>query len=69
MRKCKAGVSGSFALTAYVQPKGARGAVVTAGAAPPNHEADGKIDCLVKEAKRIPMPPPGRSGAKVYFVF
>ncbi len=68
-KKCKEGVSGSFKVTAYVEPDGKHGKITAVGITPPSKEGEGKIECLVdalKDMKKIPSP--GSYAAKVSFV-
>jgi hypothetical protein len=65
--KCKEGVKGSFAVTAYVVPEGKNGKVEAAGAAPPNKEGEAKVDCIVGVVKGMKAPSPGSYAAKVSF--
>jgi len=65
--KCKAGVSGTFRMTAYVEPQGKAGRVAAVGVAPPNKDGEGKADCLVEVVKKMKMPSPGSYAAKVSF--
>jgi hypothetical protein len=65
--KCKAGASGAFRVTAYVEPQGKSGKVAAAGVAPPNQDGEGKADCIVDVVKKMKMPSPGSYAAKVSF--
>jgi hypothetical protein len=65
--KCKAGTSGSFHVTAYVQPSGKGGHVAAVGVVPPNKDSEGTVDCLVDVVKKMKMPSPGSYAAKVSF--
>jgi hypothetical protein len=65
--KCKAGLSGSFHLTAYVVPAGKAGHVAAVGIAPPSKDGEGKSDCLVDLVMKMKMPSPGSYAAKVTF--
>jgi len=65
--KCKAGVSGTFRATAYVQPAGTAGKVAAAGLAVPSKDAEGAVDCLIGVVKKMKMPSPGSYAAKVSF--
>jgi hypothetical protein len=65
--KCKAGISGSFRVTAYVQPAGKGGQVAAAGVAPPSKDGEDKADCLVDVVRKMKMPSPGSYAAKVSF--
>jgi len=65
--KCKAGVTGSFRVTAYVVPAGKGGHVLSAGVVPPNRDGDAKADCIVDVVKKMKMPSPGSYAAKVSF--
>jgi hypothetical protein len=67
LAKCKAGVSGSFRVTAYVAPAGKGGHVLTAGVVPPSRDGDAKVDCIVDVLKKMKMPSPGSYAAKVSF--
>jgi hypothetical protein len=64
---CKAGVSGKFAVTAYVLPDGKGGKVQSAGIAPPSKEGEAKVDCLVDVVRGMKVPSPGSYAAKVSF--
>jgi hypothetical protein len=67
-KKCKEGVSGSFKVTAYVEPDGKDGKIVAVGMAPPSKEGEGKIECLVDAVKGMKkVPSPGSYPAKVQF--
>jgi hypothetical protein len=65
--KCKAGASGAFHVTAYVEPQGKSGKVAAVGVAPPNPDGEGKVDCIVDVVKKMKMPSPGSYAAKVSF--
>ena len=65
--KCKAGVSGKFAVTAYVVPDGKGGKVESVGIAPPSKEGEAKVDCLVDVVRAMKVPSPGSYAAKVSF--
>jgi hypothetical protein len=65
--KCKAGASGSFHITAYVEPQGKGGKVAAVGVAPPNQDGESKADCIVEVVKKMKMPSPGSYAAKVSF--
>jgi hypothetical protein len=65
--KCKAGTSGTFRVTAYVQPSGKGGQVAAVGMVPPNKDSEGTVDCLVDVVKKMKMPSPGSYAAKVSF--
>lgn len=66
--KCKGGSSGSFHVTAYVEPHGKGGKVQAVGVSPPTKEGEDKVDCIVDVVKRMHMPSPGSYAAKVNFV-
>ncbi len=65
--KCKAGVSGKFAVTAYVVPDGKSGKVESVGVAPPSKEGEAKVDCIVDVVRAMKVPSPGSYAAKVSF--
>jgi len=65
--KCKAGTSGTFRVTVYVQPAGKGGQVASAGVAPPDKDSEEKADCLVDVVKKMKLPSPGSYAAKVSF--
>jgi hypothetical protein len=65
--KCKAGASGAFRVTAYVEPQGKSGKVAAAGIAPPNQDGESKADCLVEVVKKMKLPSPGSYAVKVSF--
>jgi hypothetical protein len=65
--KCKAGASGTFHVTAYVEPQGKAGKVTAAGVAPPNQDGESKADCIVDVVRKMKMPSPGSYAAKVSF--
>jgi hypothetical protein len=65
--KCKAGVAGTFHLTAYVAPVGKAGHVAAVGVAPPSKDGEGKADCIVDIVKKLKLPSPGSYAAKVSF--
>jgi hypothetical protein len=67
LAKCKAGVTGSFRVTAYVGPAGKAGHVLAVGVIPPNKDGDDKSDCIVEVVKKMKMPSPGSYAAKVSF--
>lgn len=67
VQKCKAGVSGKFAVTAYVVPDGKGGKVESAGVAPPSKEGESKADCIVDVVRGMRPPSPGSYAAKVSF--
>ncbi len=64
---CRAGTKGSFKVTAYVEPDGARGKVATVGIAPPDKDGESKVDCLVRALTGMEAPSPGSYAAKVSF--
>jgi hypothetical protein len=64
---CKAGVSGSFQVTAYVEHKGAGGHVLAAGSTAPNTASADKVDCLLGVVNDLKLPSPGSYPAKVGF--
>ena len=66
--RCKKGESGTFHVTAYVEPAGKGGKVQAVGVAPPNKDAEGKVDCIVDAVKKLKMPSPGSYAAKVNFI-
>lgn len=65
--KCTEGVKAKFVVTAYVEPAGKEGKVLTAGVATSSQEGAEKIDCLVDAMKKMKMPSPGSWAAKVTF--
>ncbi len=65
--RCKAGVPGKFAVTAYVIPDGKGGKVESAGVAPPSKEGEAKVDCIVDVVRAMKVPSPGSYAAKVSF--
>jgi hypothetical protein len=65
--KCKAGVSGTFRVTAYVQPAGKKGQVASVGIASPSKDGEDKADCLVDLVMKMKVPSPGSYAAKVSF--
>jgi hypothetical protein len=67
VKKCKEGVSGSFRVTAYVEPDGKEGKATAVGVAPPNKEGEAKVDCIVDAVKSWKLPSPGSYAAKVSF--
>jgi hypothetical protein len=67
INKCKGGVAGKFAVTAYVVPDGKGGKVESAGVAPPSKEGEAKVDCLVDVVRAMKPPSPGSYAAKVSF--
>jgi hypothetical protein len=64
---CKAGASGDFKVTAYIEPHGKGGKVQAVGVAPPAKDNDDKVDCIVDAVKKMKMPSPGSYPAKVSF--
>jgi hypothetical protein len=68
VKKCRRGVSGSFKVTAYVEPDGKHGKVQAVGVTAPSKDAVEKIDCLVKTVKSLKVPSPGSYAAKVSFL-
>lgn len=66
--KCREGVSGTFKVTAYVEPDGKNGKVQAVGVAPPNKEGEAKADCVSEAVKALKLPSPGSYAAKVSFV-
>lgn len=78
---CKAGVSGDFVVTAYVEPredgavgsgrgkKGAEpgGTFKALGVAPPDKDAAEAADCIVDALRGLALPSPGSYAAKVTF--
>ena len=66
--KCREGISGSFKVTAYVEPDGKNGKVQAVGVAPPSKEGETKVDCVVDAVKALKLPSPGSYAAKVSFV-
>lgn len=62
LASCRAGKSGAFAITAYVDKDGQ---VISAGASAPVEDADAVVDCLLKTIKSVKMPSPGGFPAKV----
>ena len=67
VRKPKGGSSGSFRVTAYVEPHGKGGKVQAVGVAPPTKDGEDKVDCIVDAVKKMKMPSPGSYAAKVSF--
>ncbi len=67
LAKCKAGASGTFRVTAYVEPQGKGGRVTAAGIAPPDQDDESKADCIIEIVKKMKMPNPGSYAAKVSF--
>jgi hypothetical protein len=67
LAKCRAGVPGTFRMTAYVAPVGKAGHVAAVGVAPPSKDGEGKADCIVDVVKKMKMPSPGSYAAKVSF--
>jgi hypothetical protein len=65
--KCKAGITGRFAVTAYVVPDGKSGRVESVGVAPPSKEGEAKVDCIVDVVRGMKPPSPGSYAAKVSF--
>ncbi len=65
--QCKQGASGTYSVTAYVEPDGKGGKVHAVGVAVPNKDADDKVDCIVEAVKSMKMPSPGSYAAKVTF--
>ncbi|HEY2509683.1 MAG TPA: AgmX/PglI C-terminal domain-containing protein [Polyangiaceae bacterium] len=68
---CKGGTSGTFKVTAYVEPsnghKGKGGKVLSVGVASPNKDGDTKADCIADAVKDWKLPSPGGYAAKVTF--
>jgi hypothetical protein len=64
---CKRGASGTFRVTAYVEPDGNNGRAHAVGVAVPNKDGDDKADCIVEAVKSMKMPSPGSYAAKVSF--
>jgi hypothetical protein len=67
LKKCTAGVTGSFKITVYVEPEKKDGKVLAVGVAPPNKEAASKVDCIVDVVKAMKLPSPGGYLAKATF--
>jgi len=67
VKKCKAGVTGTFKVTAYVEPDGKDGKAQAGGVAPPNKEGEAKVDCVVDVVRGLKLPSPGSYAAKVTF--
>jgi hypothetical protein len=67
LKKCTAGVTGSFKVTVYVEPEKKDGKVLSVGVAPPNKEAQGKVNCIVDAVKGMKLPSPGGYLAKATF--
>jgi hypothetical protein len=65
--RCKAGVSGGFHVTAYVEPNGKTGKFQGIGVVPPNKEGAEKVDCIVHALRGLELPSPGSYAAKVTF--
>lgn len=69
VKKCRRGVSGSFKVTAYVEPDGKHGKVQAVGVVPPGKEGTDKIDCIIKTVRSMKgIPSPGSYAAKVTFI-
>lgn len=68
VRKCRKGSSGSFKVTAYVEPDGKHGKVQAVGVTAPSKDDVEKIECLVKTVKSMKVPSPGSYAAKVSFI-
>ena len=68
VKKCRKGVSGSFKVTAYVEPDGKHGKVQAVGVTPPSKDALEKVDCLMKAVQGMKLPSPGSYAAKVSFL-
>lgn len=67
VQKCKSGVSGTFKVTAYVEPAGDGGKISAVGVAPPSQDAEAQVDCLVDALRSLKVPSPGSYAAKVSF--
>ena len=67
LTRCKGGVSGKFAITAYVVPDGKGGKVESVGIAPPNKDGEAKSDCIADVVRAMTPPSPGSYAAKVSF--
>ncbi len=61
-REC--GVSGSYAVTAYVEPGGR---VLAAGGSAPSAEGEPALDCILERVRAWTMPDPGSYAAKITF--
>lgn len=69
VKKCRRGVSGSFRVTAYIEPDGKHGKVQAVGVAPPGKDGADKVDCIVKTVRSMKgIPSPGSYAAKVSFI-
>lgn len=66
-KKCTEGVTGTFKVTAYVEPDGKNGKVQAVGVAPPNKDGEAKVDCVIGAVKGLKLPSPGSYAAKVSF--
>lgn len=58
------GVSGSYQVTAYVQPGGR---VLAAGGSAPSAESEAALDCILERVRAWTMPDPGSYAAKITF--
>jgi hypothetical protein len=67
LKKCTAGVTGTFKITVYVEPEKKDGKVLSVGVAPPSNEAVSKVDCIVDAVKAMKLPSPGGYLAKATF--
>jgi hypothetical protein len=63
---CKHG-TGTYQLTAYVEPTKDAGRVQAVGAASPNEKAAADVDCLLGVIRTMKLPSPGSYAAKVAF--
>ncbi len=64
---CKTHGTGTFHVTAYVEPDHGAGRVITASVAPPSAPAAADVDCLLGVVKGMKLPSPGSYPAKVSF--
>ncbi|MCC6900875.1 MAG: AgmX/PglI C-terminal domain-containing protein [Polyangiaceae bacterium] len=62
LQRCKAGKSGSFQATLYVNTNGS---VMAAGVTPPDESGEAAVDCLVGVVEGTKFPSPGSWPAKV----
>jgi hypothetical protein len=65
--KCRDGLSGTFHVTAYVEPLGSSGQVAAVGISSPSADGEARADCLVDVVKKMKLPSPGSYAAKVSF--
>jgi hypothetical protein len=69
MKKCKAGSNRDYRVTAYVEPNGGSGRVMSVGVAVAKKEDLDTIECVVSSVRGWKMPSPGSYAAKVSFIF